>query len=61
MKDLTSFTLSVVQELEDRERFGTAPCVSQRFARFPTLLENQASARRDMDEKSVRGRHDTRV
>lgn len=24
MKDLTSFTLSVVQELEDRERFGTA-------------------------------------
>ncbi len=36
-------------------------CVSQRFARFPTLLENQASARRDTDEKSVRGRHDTRV
>lgn len=41
MKDLTSFTLSVVQELEDRGAVRNRSCVSQRFARFPTLLENQ--------------------
>lgn len=61
MKDLTSFTLSVVQELEDRERFGTAHVYRSALRAFQRYWKTRASARRDTDEKSVRGRHDTRV
>ena len=56
MKDLTSFTLSVVQELEDRERFGTAHVYRSALRAFQRYWKTKHP-----DEKSVRGRHDTRV
>ena len=43
MKDLTTFTLSVIQELEDEGRFGTAHVYLQHATGFPTVLGKRTS------------------
>lgn len=41
MKDLTTFTLSVIQELEDEGRFGTAHVYSSMLRAFQRYWESQ--------------------
>ena len=53
MKDLTTFTLSVIQELEDEGRFGTAHVYRSMLRGFPTVLGKRTSKKRNTHAESV--------
>ncbi|MDC2316276.1 hypothetical protein PO084_16240 [Bacteroides stercoris] len=53
MKDLTTFTLSVIQELEDEGRFRNRPCIPQHATGFPTVLGKRTSKKRNTHAESV--------
>ena len=41
MKELTTFTLSVIQELEDEGRFGTRACITHNTTGFQRYWESE--------------------
>ena len=53
MKDLTTFTLSVIQELEDEGRFGTAH-VYRSMLRYTWAVPNRPSSSSSCMTESVK-------